>query len=98
MSGFNGKIIKASCKTLEGTYRQHAYADTWVDTYDVEYDGELTDEVCTAVVEAFKGSKLHVAHSGSSYGALRYPLADSDIHVNWETRKLHFTRGQGLCD
>lgn len=95
---YNGRIIKASRQIIKGSRKQGGWSDEWDEAFDIEYDGELTDDVCAAIVNAFKGSKLHYARSQSSYGCLRWSLADSNIHVNTETRQLVVTRGQGLCD
>lgn len=95
---FNGKIIRSSRKTIEGSSSQGGWSDTWDESYDIQYDGELTDEVCEAVVNAFKSSDLHIARDGNSFGALRWPLRDSNIRVDRDNRMVVVTRGTGLCD
>ena len=95
---FGGRIIRESQEMVEGSLRQGGWSDTYTESFDIEYNGELTDEVCDAVVEAFKGSNLHVDSDGSSWGALRWPLRDRNIRVDRESRKLLVDRGTGLCD
>lgn len=94
----NGRIIKSSKSIVEGTHRQHAYSDTWDESYDIEYDGELTPEVCNRIVAAFIASPEHIGQSSGSYGQLRWDIADSSIRVNVETSELIVTRGSGMCD
>ena len=95
---YNGKIIKSSCKTVEGTHRMHAYSDSWDDSYDIQYDGELTTDVCDAIVRAFMGSRLYATQSQSSYGALRWGHADGAVLVNVKTRQVIVSRSSGMCD
>lgn len=95
---YNGKIIKSSCKTVEGSHKMHAYSDAWDDSYDIEYDGELTPEVCNAIVAAFRASPLCNKTSQSSWGALRWGHADSDVRVNVETRQVIVSRSMGIAD
>jgi len=95
---FNGKILRNSGKMVPGSLRQAGWSDNYEESFDIEYDGELTDEVCDAIITAFKGSSLHQSRDGSSWGALRWPLRDGEITVNRETRQLIVERGTGLCD
>ena len=92
---YGGKIIKESRKTVEGTHKMYGYHDAWDESFDIEYDGEITPEVKTAIINAFRASPLH-EKGGSSYGALRWPSADSNIRV--EGRQLIVTRSMGLAD
>jgi hypothetical protein len=95
---YNGKIIKSSCKTVEGTHRQHAYSDSWDDSYDIEFDGELTLDVCEAIIRAFKGSRLYATQSQSSWGALRWGHADGDVRINIPNRQVIVSRSMGIAD
>ena len=95
---FNGRIIKASRKMVDGSTKQGGWTDHWDESYDIEYDGELTCTVAEAIIAAFVASPEHIKQSGSSYGALRWELADSDIRVLAKSRQLLVTRGMGLCD
>ena len=95
---YNGKILKDSCETVKGTHKMYGYSDHWDESYDIEFDGDLTAEVIAAVIAAFKASKLYSSNSCSSYGSLRWPLADSDVRVDTNTRKLIVSRGMGICD
>jgi len=95
---YNGRIIKSSGKTVSGSHKQGGWSDEWDEAYDIEYEGELTSDVCAAIVTAFKGSRLYSDRSQSSYGCLRWSLADRNVRVNTETRQVVVTRGQGLCD
>lgn len=95
---YNGHIIKASREIVEGSHKQGGWSDHWDESYDVVYDGELTDDVCAAIVAAFKASPLFSRNSGSSWGALRWPLADENVRVDRESRKVLVQRGSGMCD
>jgi hypothetical protein len=95
---FGGKILRKSSKMVPGTMRQAGWSDSYDESFDIDYDGELTDDVCDAIVKAFEKSNLHVSQDGSSWGALRWPLRDRDIRVDRENRQLIVTRGTGLCD
>ena len=94
----NGRIIKSSKTIVEGTHKMHGYSDTWDESYDIEYADELTPEVCSSIVSAFMGSAEYASQSGSSYGSLRWPLADSNVRVDTEARQVLVTRGSGMCD
>ena len=93
----NGRIIKSSKSTVEGTHKMHAYSDTWNESYDIEYDGELSPAVCNTIVAAFKASNEHCKGS-SSYGQLRWNSPDSAILVDVKARQLIVTRSTGMCD
>ena len=70
MSRFGGKLLVGTRKMIEGTYRMESWQDTWEDSVDIEYDGELTPAVCLAICKAWESAgKLGTNQSG--YGALR---------------------------
>jgi hypothetical protein len=84
---FNGKIVVKSRKMVEGSHRMEAYQDTWKDSVDIDYDGELTPAVTSAICEAWRSAgKLGTNQSG--YGALRWSNADTIIGVDIEKRQL----------
>lgn len=93
----NGRIIKSSKKAVEGTHKMHAYSDTWNESYDIEYDGELTPDVCNTIVAAFNASPEHCTGS-SSYGKLRWDHPDGAILVDVNARQLIVERSTGMCD
>lgn len=94
---FGGKLLVKTRKTVEGSYRQYAYQDTWDDSIDIAYDGELTDEVCKAIEVAFYNSK-NCQKRQSLYGALRAAQDDSVKGVDREKRQLIISCGCSLCD
>ena len=94
----NGRIIKSSRTVVEGTHKMMGYSDHWDESYDIEYDGEFTPEVCNRIFTAFYASAEHVSQSGSSQGCLRWELADTNVRINKETSELIVSRGQGMCD
>ena len=94
---FGGKLIKASRKTIPGTYRQLAYQDVWQDSMDIEYDGELTPEVQAAITQAFyRSQSCQKAESG--YGRLRWSSGDSVSHVDLAQRQLIINCGCRIAD
>ena len=95
---YNGKIIKSSRKTVEGTFQQSGWSDEWVESFDIEFDGDITNDVARAIVEAFRASPLHNAQSQSSYGALRWMCADGAITVNRFNRTVEVQRRMGIAD
>jgi len=98
MSGsFGGKILVSTRKMIEGTHRMEAYQDTWQDSVDIEYDGELTPAVTLAICEAWKNAgKLGTNQSG--YGALRWSNADNIVGVDIEKRQLILSCSVSICD
>jgi len=61
------------------------------------YDGELTSEVCTAIIEAFKKSRF-MGKAQSGYGALRWSNGDTIIGVDRVKRQLILGSSMSLCD
>lgn len=94
---FGGKLIKSSRKTVEGSYRQEAYSDTWKDSIDIVYDGELTEAVCKAITEAFYNSSMR-QQGQSLYGRLRARGTDWVSHVDTVKRQLIINCSESLCD
>ena len=94
---FGGKLLVGTRKQIEGTYRMQSYQDTWEDSVDIQYDGELTPTVCLAICEAWKNSgRLGTNQSG--YGALRWSNADTIIGVDTDKRQLILGCSVSLCD
>ena len=94
---FGGKLLVGTRKQIEGTYRMHSYQDTWEDSVDIQYDGELTPAVCLAICEAWKNAgKLGTNQSG--YGALRWSNADTILGVDVGRRQLRLGCSVNLCD
>ena len=94
---FNGKILVKSRKMIEGSLRMESYQDVWKDAIDIEYDGELSPEVCKAIEKAFSSSKfMNKAQSG--YGALRWSNGDSIVGVDVAKRQLIVESSVSLCD
>jgi hypothetical protein len=94
---FGGKLLVGTRKMIEGTHRMEAYQDTWQDSVDIEYDGELTPEVTLAICEAWKNSgRLGTNQSG--YGALRWSNADTILGVDIVKRQLRLGCSVSICD
>jgi hypothetical protein len=97
MSNFGGKLLVGTRKMIAGTHRMHSYQDTWEDSVDIEYDGELTPTVCKAICEAWKNAgKLGTNQSG--YGVLRWSNADTILGVDVVRRQLRLGCSVNLCD
>ena len=98
MSGtFGGKLLVGTRKMIEGTHRMEAYQDTWQDSVDISYDGELTPTVCRAICEAWeKSGRLGTNQSG--YGALRWSNADTILGVDVVRRQLRLGCSVSLAD
>ena len=94
---FGGKLLVGTRKMIEGTHRMEAYQDTWQDSVDIEYDGELTPAITSAICEAWKNSgRLGTNQSG--YGALRWSNADNIVGVDIEKRQLILSCSVSICD
>lgn len=94
---FNGKILVKSRTMVPGTHRMGSYSDSWQESIDIAYDGELTSEVCSAIVEAFRKSRF-MGKAQSSYGALRWSNGDTIVGVNTDKRQLILATSMSLCD
>ena len=94
---FGGKILVKTRKMVEGSHRMESYQDTWKDSVDIEYDGELTPAITSAICEAWKNSgRLGTNQSG--YGALRWSNADNIVGVDIEKRQLILSCSVSICD
>lgn len=93
-------ILLKTRKTVEGSYKQHAWTDEWVDQIDIRYDGELTPEVCQRIVAAYCTEMLRRAtgRRGSYQAALRTPQTDQVIGVDVPTRTLRIACACMLAD
>jgi len=94
---FGGKLLVKTRKMIEGTHRMHSYQDTWEDSVDIQYDGELTPSVCLAICEAWKNSGL-LGTDQSGYGALRWSNADTILGVDVVRRQLRLGCSVNLAD
>lgn len=93
---FGGKIKRKEGKTVEGSYRQNAWDDTCEIAYPIEYNGELTPEVCQAIMKAWNATIY--AKPTSSWGALRWSAGNYANRVDVEKRMLITTSVTRLCD
>ena len=94
---FGGKIKVKTRKRVEGSLRMESYQDVWKDSIDIEYNGELTAEVCNAIKVAFEKSKF-LGKPSSSYGALRWSNGDRVVGVDTVKRQLIIESAVGICD
>lgn len=94
---FNGKILVKSRKMVPGSHRMESYQDVWQDSIDIAYDGELTNEVCSAIEKAFANSRF-MGKAQSGYGALRWSNGDSILGVDKVKRQLIVASSVSLCD
>ena len=95
---FGGKIVRNSRKVVPGTYRQHAYQDTWQDSMDIEFAGDLNDPaVQEAIKQAFYKSQS-CQQAESSYGRLRWNSGDSVNRIDVAQKQLVIDCGCSLCD
>ena len=92
-----GKLLTATRKQVEGTYKQHAWSDDWQESIDIAYDGELTPSVQEAITKAFYASK-HATKIEGSWGKLRWSSPDRVSHVDVEKKQLIINCSQNLCD
>lgn len=93
---FGGTIAKTG-ETVEGTYRQHAYQDTWEEARPIKYDGELTPEVCAAIKAAWLNYNNSLKPV-SGWGQLRWSSPDSFVRVDVERRAVIVHCSVNLCD
>jgi hypothetical protein len=94
---FGGKILVKTRKTVEGSYRQESYSDSWQDSIDIAYDGELTHEVCEAIKNAFYKSKARQKPE-SGYGQLRWSAGDYVSHIDVAKKQLILSCSVNICD
>src|SRR6478609_1863538 len=92
---FGGKLITASRKQVPGSYQQHAWHDSWQESIDIDYDGELTAEVQAAIKRVFM--ERMAVKGGSLNGVLRAPMENhlfvgQRVHV---LRSLHILKASG---
>ena len=93
----NGKLLTKTRKMVPGSHRMESYQDTWQDSIDIDYAGELTPDVCRDIKVAFSQSKL-CNKGGSSYGALRWSNSDQVDGVDVPKRQLLINCSMGMCD
>jgi hypothetical protein len=94
---FGGKILVNTRKTVEGSYRQNSYSDSWNVSIDIAYDGELTHDICEAIKNAFYKSKARQKPQ-SGYGQLRWSAGDSVSHVDVDKKQLILFCSVNLAD
>ena len=94
---FGGKILTKSRQQVPNSLQFASYQDIWLDSVDIEYDGEITPEVEKAICNAWKNAgKLGTNQSG--YGALRWSNADTIIGVDKTKRQLILQCSVNLAD
>ena len=94
---FGGKILVNTRKQIPNSLRMASYQDIWQDSVDIEYDGEITPAVESAIIKAWKNAgKLGENQSG--YGVLRWSNADTIIGVDKVKRQLILECSVNLCD
>ena len=94
---FGGKLLIKTRRPVEGTFHQHAWHDSWQDSIDIDYAGELTPAVQEAITKAFYASEF-CTKAQSSWGALRWASPDRVDHIDVEKRQLIINCVVNLCD
>ena len=95
---FGGKLLIKSRKMIEGTHRMHSYQDTWEDSVDILYDGELTPSVCSAICEAWRNSgRLGTNQSGFPQFRIADLGLDSDLLAS-ARKNAELMLGRGTQD
>jgi hypothetical protein len=94
---FGGKILVSTRKQVPNSLKMHSYQDVWQDSVDIDFDGELTPEVCRAICDAYKSSG-RLGSDQSGYGALRWSNADRIVGVNTDNRQLILECSVNLAD
>jgi len=94
---FNGKIMLKNMKAIEGSYRQLDWSDESQSIIPIEYDGELTPEVCNAAVQALQ-KHINAQPQESSYGKLRWSTPDVINGVDVEQRGIIVTHVTRITD
>ena len=89
-----GRVVRGSVKYLKS--QQLAWHDDTTCEYDIEYDGELTPEVCQAITKAFNADKRN--QPTSSWGQLRWSGGETVQSIDVERRKVITSRIVCLCD
>lgn len=94
---FGGKLVISSRKEVPNSLRMESYQDVWQESIDIEYDGELSPDVCQSIAKAFESSKF-CAKEQSGYGCLRWGDRDRVVGVDVEKRQLIIRCAVNLCD
>lgn len=92
---FGGTISKRG-ERIEGTDRMEAYQDVWEEARPINYDGELTPEVCRAIEKAWKAYNDSLPNGYTV--ALRWPSPDRFVRVDVERRAVIVSCAINLCD
>jgi hypothetical protein len=82
---------------IEGSLKQDSWMDRWLVAHEINYDGELTDEICERIKKAFND---HVSNKWKYPGIamLRTPQRPEVKHVDREKRVLVVEHSTMLCD
>lgn len=91
---FGGKIKLKDAERI--SYMQYAYHDAYSYAHAIEYDGELTPEVCAAIMKAWNGNARNKPQS--SWGMLRWSGGCYAVKVDVENRTLIVEGTTSLCD
>jgi hypothetical protein len=81
---------------VEGSLKQEAWMDRSLSAHTINYDGELTQEICERIVEAYNDfQNKHWKHPGI---CLRTPQKPVAKYVDVENRQLIVEQSSMLCD
>lgn len=81
---------------IKGTYKQEAWMDRWHSAHAINYDGELTDEICEHIVNSY--NEWQNQNFTVSWGGLRTSQKPIAQHVDVEKRVLVVEHSEMLAD
>jgi len=93
----NGALKINTRQVVEGSRSQHAYCDTWTESIDFVFDGQVTNEVCDRIVKAMHSAKV-LRPAQSSRGALRYRDADKVASIDVANKKVLISCVENILD
>ena len=93
----NGKIIRSSRQKVEGSFKMSGYSDSWLESVDFVFDGEITDEVVERIEAAVYKSGL-LGKCQSYWGALRYRGADMLHSIDVAKKQVLIHCCMQICD
>lgn len=90
-----GAIVRKG-NVVEGSMRQNAWDDTWEESHEIRFGGELTPAICAVIMAAWNRHPSNKPESG--FGRLRWSAGSSAVRVDTDKRVLITSHAVRLCD
>lgn len=82
---------------IQGSHQMDSWMDYWLEAHTINYDGELTEEVCKRIEKAYQ-DYLNKNWKFPLNAMLRTPQRPHVKHVDVEKRVLVVERSTMMCD